>query len=211
MNREEAIRIIKAFAAGEMTAEEFWVKFKTGKTIRNILVKDEKKWEKKLALASPTQGTWSSSALGAYNMKINFQSYRETDYLHWVVRKYISRNHMPFKFGTFYTDRLVFLMDIQPSWLEIEDEDFLKELISRIPADITTRKEKVKWCKNELKKEFRYDRSPPRWIQFPEWPIVNGKPLVFKGQSKETIDNEQVDFYFYDPDTKEETTVTQYY
>ena len=87
MDREEAIRIIKAFAAGEMTAEEFWVKFKADETIKDILVNDEEKWEKELALASPTKGTWSSSALDAYNAPMNFQSYRETDYLHWVARK----------------------------------------------------------------------------------------------------------------------------
>ena len=48
-------------------------------------------------------------------------------------------------------------------------------------------------------------------IQSPEWPIVNGKPLVFRGQSKEKKYDERVFYYFYDPDTGEETVIEQMY
>jgi len=210
MDKREAIEVMKAFASGHITAEVFWEKFKADETIKDILVKDEEKWEIPIALESGR--TWSSWASHIHGSPMNFQSYRETEHLHWIVRKYIMRNHMPFKFGTFYTDRLMFLMDIQPSWLDIDDEEFLKnEIINKIPVDIATKKERINWCRNKIKECFRYDKSPPRWIQNAEWPIVNGKPLVFKRQSKERPDDEQVDFYFYDPDTKQETVVTQFY
>jgi hypothetical protein len=215
MDHEEAIEIIKAFASGQIMAEEFWEKFKADETIKDILVNDEEKWEKELALASPTKGgKWSSSALAIYEKPMNFGSYLKTEKLHWIVRKYVLRNKIPVKIDTFYSDRYMFLRDIQPSWLRIDDEDFLKDhLIDKIPADMKTRGQKVKWCKEKLKEMFRYDKTPPRWggAPPPQWPIVNGKPLVFRRKSRESIDDEQVDFYFYDPDTMEETVVTQFY
>lgn len=45
----------------------------------------------------------------------------------------------------------------------------------------------------------------------PQWPIINGKPLVFKEQCKERKESELDKFFFYDPETGEETTVEQYY
>jgi hypothetical protein len=208
MNEEEAVEIMKEFVSGQMAIEDFWKIFKADETIKDILVNDEKKWAKKLGWHWDGLG----SALGAYEKHtMNFQSYRETYYLHWVVCKHIWRNEISVKIDRFYPDRIVFLIDIQPSWLDIDDEEFLKDLISQIPADIKTRGQRVKWCKDRLKEMFRYDKSPPRWIQPPKWPIVNGKPLVFKRKSRERIDDEQVDFFFYDPDTMEETVVTQFY
>jgi len=157
-------------------------------------------------------GTWNSSALDVYEKPMNFHSYRETEFLHWVVRKYVLRNKMPVHIDTFYTDRYMFLVDIQPSWLDIDDQDFLvNEVIGKIPSDMKTKSQRIKWCKNKIKECFRYDKTPPRWIQSPEWPIVDGKPLVFKRQSKEKSGDEQVDFYFYDPETKQEIVISQFY
>ena len=63
----------------------------------------------------------------------------------------------------------------------------------------------------ELKKLFRYDKTYPRWVQDPEWPIVNGKPLVFSHQSKGKKGDERVYYYFYDPETQMETVIAQIY
>jgi len=210
MDQKEAVEFLKAFASGQITAEEFWKKFKADETIKDILVKDEEKWE--VPLAAESGNTWSSLASHIYKHPLNFQSYRETEQLHWIVRKYIMRNHMPFNFSRFYTDRYMFLVDIQPSWLDTGDEEFLKnEIINKIPDELKSKGQKIKWCKNKIKEYFKYDRSPPRWIQNAEWPIINGKPLVFRRQSKEGLNDEQIDYYFYDPDTKQETIITQFY
>ncbi len=58
---------------------------------------------------------------------------------------------------------------------------------------------------------FKYDTKPPRWIQDPEWPIIDGKPLIFKSQTKEKLDDERVYYTFYNPETKEEQIVCQFY
>jgi uncharacterized protein YwqG len=38
------------------------------------------------------------------------------------------------------------------------------------------------WLKEKIKTDFRYLKKQPKWLQSPEWPIGNGKPMVFLGQ-----------------------------
>lgn len=59
----------------------------------------------------------------------------------------------------------------------------LKPLIESIPKDLSKTK-RVAMGKEKIRALFRYDKSYPRWIQGAEWPIVNGKPLVFSHQER---------------------------
>ncbi len=112
---------------------------------------------------------------------------------------------------TKYVDDYDYMLRIQPSWLDIiDDQGIFDKIIAEAPADVSKTK-RIAWGKARLKELFRYDKTYPRWVQSPEWPIVNGKPLVFSHQSKEKKDDERVFYYFYDPDTKEETVVEQMY
>ncbi len=112
---------------------------------------------------------------------------------------------------TKYDDDYDYMLDIQPSWLDINDTyGIFDKIIEEVPKDISKTK-KIAYGKAKLKELFKYDKTYPRWIQAPEWPIINGKPLVFSHQSKEKKDDERVYYYFYDPDTKEETVVMQMY
>ena len=104
-----------------------------------------------------------------------------------------------------------YLLDIQPSWLDIvDDQGIFDKIIAQVPQDLSKAK-RIQWGKEQLKKLFRYDKTYPRWIQAPEWPIVNGKPLVFSHQKKAGKDDVRTLYYFYDPDTKAETIITQMY
>ena len=92
----------------------------------------------------------------------------------------------------------------------IEDDEILNKYINEAPEGLK-KTEKKKWIKNRVKQDFKYDKTPPRWVQDPEWPIVDGSPLVFKKQSKMTLEDERVFYTFYHPETKEETVVIQFY
>jgi hypothetical protein len=131
------------------------------------------------------------------------------------VEKFLSRYNHPTKPTKKYEEDYTFLLEIQPKWLMIygnlKDETFvINNVIKEIPRDIKSKKDAVKWCKDKIKELFKYDKLPPRWIQNAEWPIIGGRPLRFKGQSEER-NAEQVFYYFYDPDTGEETKITQLY
>ena len=101
-------------------------------------------------------------------------------------------------------------IDIQPSYINIEDDEILNKYINEAPKGLN-KTETKKWIKNKIKQDFKYDKTPPRWVQDPEWPIVNGVPLIFKNQSKMTLDDERVYYTFYHPQTQEEIIVIQFY
>ena len=103
------------------------------------------------------------------------------------------------------------LLDIQPSWLDIEDDQgIFDKLLKEIPKDISKTQE-IKFGKERIKELFRYDKTYPRWVQSPEWPIINGKPLVFSNQKKDKKNDERVYYYFYNPDTNEQVVIEQFY
>ncbi len=110
-----------------------------------------------------------------------------------------------------YKEDSSLLLDIQPPWLDcIDDQGIFDKIIAELPKNICKTKQ-ISLGKARIKELFRYDKTYPRWIQSPEWPIVNGKPLIFSHQRKAGKDDERTFYYFYDPDTKEETVITQFY
>ena len=110
-----------------------------------------------------------------------------------------------------YRQDYLYLLKIQPSWLDItDDQGLFDKILAERPKELSGTKQ-TEWGKAVLRKMFRYDKTYPRWVQDPEWPIVNGKPLVFSHQSKEKNGDERVYYYFYDPETKKETVITQIY
>ena len=114
------------------------------------------------------------------------------------------------KYPKYYDDYMM-LLDIQPSWLDcVDDQGIFDQIIAEIPQNLSKSK-RIQWGKLKLKELFRYDKTYPCWVQSPEWPIVNGKPLIFSHQKRAGKDDERTFFYFYDPETKEETIVTQIY
>ncbi|MDE5721748.1 MAG: hypothetical protein K2I30_03280 [Clostridia bacterium] len=55
-----------------------------------------------------------------------------------------------------------------------------EKLIAELPEVSYAQKKKI--MRKKLKELFVCDNKPPEWIQDPEWPLRNGKPMVFKGQ-----------------------------
>lgn len=98
-----------------------------------------------------------------------------------------------------------------PIWLYSNFYNGMEYLLSLMPSI-----EDVEQCmveyKNILLNTFVYDDYPPDWFQDPEWPLKNGKPMIFKGQSGFTDDATvfEILYYFYDSDTLEEVIIEQY-
>lgn len=112
---------------------------------------------------------------------------------------------------TKYEEDYEYLLDIQPVWLNLNsDTNIVDKIVEEIPQDLS-KTEQIAYGKQKLNELFQYDTTYPKWIQAPEWPIINGKPLVFREQSIEKTFDERVYYTFYDPDTKEETVIMQMY
>ena len=132
--------------------------------------------------------------------------------LYLEIRRWLDWFHIPYRNNyTKYADDYSYILAIQPSWLDItDDQGIFDKILAERPKELSKTKQ-IAWGKAKLKELFKYDKTYPRWVQDPEWPIVNGKPLVFSHQSKEKKDDARVYYYFYDPDTKEQTVVEQLY
>jgi len=203
-HNSQAIRTMQEFVSGKMPIEAFKEEFCNNPAIKEAL-KNDPLLPEKLFLYRDEKD------LVAYlGERCNWNTRRGQVAIWGELEWFLERYGYSFEEFTYYWDRLVFLVEIQPNWLEIQDEDFLiNEIISKVPEGLSEPKKKA-WCKAKIKELFKYDKSPPRWASYADWPIVNGKPLVFKSQSK-VGDDDSVKYYFYDPDTKEETIVEQFY
>jgi hypothetical protein len=54
------------------------------------------------------------------------------------------------------------------------------------------------WLSQRLEQDFRSVKEKIRWIQRPEWPFADGKPMVFAGQIDVNKETSSVDFYHDD-------------
>lgn len=130
-------------------------------------------------------------------------------YLSWWLEKFLNDKGIDFVPLPQYEQDYSFLLSIQPSWLDIDDDTFFQRIMDEIPQDLP-KAQRVKMGKEIVKSMFKYEKTYPRWLQDPEWPIVNGKPLVFSHQEKGKGDDCHNYYYFYSEDTKEQTVVEQF-
>jgi len=201
MNKEKVINELIEFVEGRMSFKEFQQNYETNKDYFKLLEdtkpNDSFQYQKNKSINQCLKFYKWSTALGQ-------------NVVHSYIVRYLKYYHFKIQPTEEYHNKVKFISDIQPSYVSIEDEEFLNKIIGEAPKDISKTNQK-KWLKDRIRNIFRYDSNPPKWIQDPEWPIVDGKPLVFKGQTKQKIDDERVYYTFYNPETKEEKVIVQFY
>lgn len=69
-----------------------------------------------------------------------------------------------------------------------------------------------KFLKNIIKEKFKCMNKKPNWLQSPNWPIIEGVPLVFIDQIDITTltNNKSMLYVFFDEKNKNFITVTQH-
>ncbi|MCB9498421.1 MAG: hypothetical protein H6687_00780 [Bacillales bacterium] len=199
--KEQATQTIKKFVEGEMDVYSFWGIYTSDPTIKDMIAKKREPLYSLRSYFEPDLNQLKKARLDSLAIRATIFSVCKI-YLTLKKIKFTSRNADIIMYNMFY--------DICPSWLQM-DENYIEELLKKAPEDIN-KKEKIKWCKARIKEEFKKDKIYPKWLQEPEWPIIDGKPLVFKMQTADVDDVfvNSIDYIFYDPDTKKETIVTQY-
>lgn len=103
------------------------------------------------------------------------------------------------------------LLDSQPRWLDVP-LGYFEAMLESAPTGLD-RQGLRKWARQELRRRFVSRSRPPRWIQSPTWPILEGEPLVFLGQvpTGNTLHDDGFVYVFLDPRTRETRTVVQTY
>ena len=211
---KEALQNMKDFADGVISINDFYKLFKKNLVYQDLLIHDKTRtmgyyaqdkitgqfvFNKKLP--SDYKGVYSpeyfvSHSLVSLNDKYEFYG---------MVRRYFWRrgDHSALiKNEELKTFDL--LLRAQPKWICVRDEAFLREIEKQCPKESN----QFEWYKNKFLELFCYEKIPPKWAQYPEWPIVDGCPLYFKSQQE---DGELVQYIFYDSRVSKEVIVEQYY
>lgn len=194
------VEVMKDFLEARMSVFEFWEIYKVNEDLRQLLISDSQKDRKFSTYYDPEH----------LIQRANLSRLRDRVEIFWAVKRYFTKNKISSMPKNADEEDFIFLTSIQPGWLDVSVE-FLVELANSAPAGMT-KKEKSEWCKTRLKELFIYENKPPKWLQNPEWPIKNGKPLVFRSQSSEDLDYSisEIEYFFYDPKTNEVVTIEQH-
>jgi|GEM_PF-1869953 len=94
-----------------------------------------------------------------------------------------------------------------------EMEEFFQGLLSQYYGDI---KELPAWLDEKVQQSFIAINERPRWIQNPDWPMANGKPMIFVAKldiakNDLNIYHDDVSFYVFIGENVEPRVVTQIY
>jgi len=202
---KNAIQVMKDFVEGKTDITAFKFAFENNKCLKETLNSDP------LCPQNTRYLPTGSKNIIQYLESIDWVK-RGGQLCVWgEIERFLVRYNYPHNPTKDYREKFNFLLDIQPRWLDILDEKFLiDEVISKIPEGLTKGK-KIAWCKTRIKQLFQYEKSYPRWVQSPEWPIVDGIPLIFKKQENDKNDSEKVNFIFYNSSDGEEHIVVQWY
>lgn len=198
--KAKLINLMRDFLEGRMSVFEFWEVYKENYELRQLLISDSLKNRKFTTYYDPEY----------LIQRVNLNKLRDRLEVFWVVKRYFKTNRISSIPMNEDEENFIFLTSIQPDWLDINVESLI-ELLNSAPEDLEMQ-EKADWCKMRINEKFIYDDKPPMWLQNPEWPIVNGKPLVFRYQTSEIEDFSitKIKYFFYNPETSEEVTIEQY-
>jgi len=104
-------------------------------------------------------------------------------------------------------------LDACPDYIdgtEISQEKVIENIVRECDGS-WSRTKKVKYIKDRIKEVFHIEgRKHPQWVQNPEWPMMNGKPMKFV-KTTVKVKYEWYQHHFIDPETGEEHVVDDMY
>lgn len=215
VNKKAAEQVFLNYAKGILSTEEFWALYVADESLRNALIYDKYRFRKI---------KWTDSAGNLLYTKLNDRIYElnpdtlpevfdinnsEHRYqLFIMVNRYLSARKIELAEAEYNNDvkEYLFLHKILPDWVGVNNVTFLHDLTASVPANLT-KEEQLKWGEAKVKELFKCKDKKPVWIQAPEWPVIDGRPLIFSHQRTE--ENGSVRYYFYDELTNKEEIIEQ--
>ncbi len=86
---------------------------------------------------------------------------------------------------------------VSPS-MSTDAEQFFSSLLAEYTGDLENL---TSWLEERLSEHFVAVGARPSWLQGPEWPFANGRPMIFVGQIDLTIQNGGIASELYHDDT----------
>lgn len=87
-------------------------------------------------------------------------------------------------------------LGVDPS-SSMESENFFRDLIKKFEGEYDEVRINA-WLKQQILNQFLAIHDRPRWIQNPEWPFSNNKPMVFAHQIDLSVKDSIVAKLFHD-------------
>ena len=157
--KENTVKILVDFVEGKISIKDFKFQFDNNPMVKKVL-EDDPQYPK-----NRTYSEYFSKKPKNTTQYLEMKKWTKiSDQLNtWgAVENFLLRQNYSFEPTKYYIDKFDFLLDIQPSWVEIEDDEFLiNRIITKMPKNLQAKRDKIKWCKDEIKKLFKYVKSPP--------------------------------------------------
>ncbi len=93
--------------------------------------------------------------------------------------------------------------------IPLEAEEFHRTVVEEFEGELC---DFVDWYRGRMQIEYKFLSIKPVWIQNPEWPFLNGHPMVFVGQIDVDpgLFHDSASFYiFYSPINGEKNVIIQ--
>ena len=211
------MNIIEDFLMGRMDMPEFLALLETDLTLqgqlRNLVPYD--------AVNNPDHEIWKKYSYGALS-QFEFDCYARLmscyrfdlslgDNLNifGFIRRFYCYSHPNITCTKKYDDAFNLYLDVIK---DCYDGPEVRHFVERIIYDALTvkpKKARIAKARFEMENMFHLaDKSKPRWIQGPEWPMGQHSPMRFVSQKRS---KEFTEYIFEDFDTKKQRIITQHY
>lgn len=193
------------FVNGDIDSKEFWNNYEGNLMMQNALVK-LKSYD---CIASDSLIV-DNLYLTPKNLldKFDISLFSHRVQLYDMVACYLLTHKINFISGNRDKLEYDFIAEVLPPYVYalIENIDYLHQVLETAPVGFNENELK-NWAKNKMLDLFQFEKTPPDWIQDPQWPFVQGEPLYFRFQKE--ADNGIVEYYFYNRKTNEEVVIEQ--
>lgn len=200
---KEEIQLLTEFVEGKMSSKEFEQQLYTNHSLELFLSKAEINWN----------GTYLEGTNAfLYLVEQNYSSTEGVLNAQGTAVLFLRKLEIETVPTINYTEHHK-VSTLSPQYIDA-DSVFIEKHI--MPTDKTLSKPALKqYIKARYTELFAYQSKPPKWIQNPQWPIKNDKPLFFLTQ----VDIKDCRFFhdngciylFLDPETGAIETIQQFY